>query len=320
MEPHERVQWVYGSQNNRELTERYDQWAAEYDQDLDMQFGWNGPHMSAEILERHAPKDARVLDAGAGTGLVGLELHRLGYRNLVAIDMSEGMLDQARAKGVYGELHKMVLGEPLGFPANSFGATICVGVLTLGHAPASSLDELVRVTQPGGYIVFTLRPDIYDLIGAASERGFWTVLGSHGGLLDARVAEKLLKADLKGAGVSLDSLDSRRHDLFRGIPRAWEKTVSALGVMRDKGLPFLIEMTITGKNRGELAAMADFAVEKGATALNVFFLVPTGRGAEPQVWMTVAVAKGTPSEIHRFNSLKISRMIHLRLLYLTQQK
>ena len=32
-------------------------------------------------------------------------------------------------------------------------------MLTTGHAPASSLDELVRVTRPGGHIVFTLRAD-----------------------------------------------------------------------------------------------------------------------------------------------------------------
>jgi hypothetical protein len=37
-----------------------------------------------------------------------------------------------------------------------------VGVLTVGHAPASSLDELVRVTRSGGHIVFTLRPDVYE--------------------------------------------------------------------------------------------------------------------------------------------------------------
>jgi hypothetical protein len=32
----------------------------------------------------------------------------------------------------------------------------------VGHAPAGSLDELVRVTRPGGYIVFSLRPDLYE--------------------------------------------------------------------------------------------------------------------------------------------------------------
>jgi radical SAM protein with 4Fe4S-binding SPASM domain len=49
--------------------------------------------------------------------------------------------------------------------------------------------------------------------------------------------------------------------------------------MRAKGLPFLVETTVTRFNRDELGEMAAFAAESGATALNVFFLVPTGRGA-----------------------------------------
>ena len=31
----------------------------------------------------------------------------------------------------------------------------------MGHAPANSLDELVRITRAGGHIVFSLRPDVY---------------------------------------------------------------------------------------------------------------------------------------------------------------
>ena len=56
----------------------------------------------------------------------------------------------------------MVMGETLDFITGSFDAVVSVGVLTLGHAPASSLDELVRITKPGGFIIYTLRPDIYE--------------------------------------------------------------------------------------------------------------------------------------------------------------
>ena len=157
-----RVQWVYSSRNNRELAERYDQWAKGYDRDLDQDFGYNGPQRAAEVFARYAPLDARVLDAGAGTGLVGQALHDLGYQDLVGIDLSMGMLEQARDKGVYAELHQMVMGERLGFSSGSFGAVISVGVLTLGHAPPNSLGELIRVSEPGGHIVFTLRPDVYQ--------------------------------------------------------------------------------------------------------------------------------------------------------------
>ena len=161
----DRVQWVYASENNRQLEERYDEWAEEYDDDLADDFGYVMPRMTAETFARFVPRDARILDAGAGTGLVGVELSRLGYSDIEAMDMSNGMLQVAGAKGVYAALHQMVMGEPLGFENDRYDAIIGVGVLTLGHAPANSLDELVRVTKQGGHIAFTLRPDVYEQNG-----------------------------------------------------------------------------------------------------------------------------------------------------------
>ncbi len=160
-----RVEWVYSSRNNEELTERYDQWASDYDKDLEDDFGWLSPQRCCEVFSQYVDKGARVLDAGAGTGLVGEILARMGYSELVAMDLSQGMLDVSKAKNVYREFHQMVMGEPLGFPTDAFDATITVGVLTVGHAPAKSLDELVRITKPGGYIVFSLRTDIYETDG-----------------------------------------------------------------------------------------------------------------------------------------------------------
>ncbi len=160
-EREKRVQWIYSSKDNKELEERYDQWAKDYDTDLDEGFGWVGPKMAVMYFSKYVPKDARVLDAGAGTGLVGELLAKEGYKNLIAMDISEGMLEEARNKGVYQEFHQMVMGETLDYATGSFGAVISVGVMTVGHAPASSLEELIRVTKPGGYIVYSLRPDVY---------------------------------------------------------------------------------------------------------------------------------------------------------------
>ncbi|UCG82417.1 MAG: class I SAM-dependent methyltransferase [Dehalococcoidia bacterium] len=161
MERHERVQWIYSSRDNKELAERYDLWSRDYDTDLDEGFGWLGPQRAVEYFIKYVPKDARILDAGAGTGLVGELLAKQGYNNLIAMDLSKGMLEEARKKKVYREFHQMVLGEKLDYATDSFDAIISVGVLTVGHAPASSLDELIRITRPGGYIIFSLRPDVY---------------------------------------------------------------------------------------------------------------------------------------------------------------
>jgi ubiquinone/menaquinone biosynthesis C-methylase UbiE len=165
MERRKLVRWIHKSKNNTELSERYDKWAADYESDLDEEFGWIGPKMAVEVFSRIVSKEARTLDAGAGTGLVGQALSAHGYTNLVAADLSEGMLIEARKKDVYHEFHQFVMGEELAFESESFDAVISVGVLTSGHAPASSLDELVRITKPGGHIVFTLITDLYETGG-----------------------------------------------------------------------------------------------------------------------------------------------------------
>lgn len=130
-----------------------------------MDFNYLAPERAAYIFASHVPRHARVLDAGAGTGLVGEALSELGYNQLFAMDLSRGMLEEAHKKAIYVELRQMVMGKPLDYPTNFFDAVISVGVLTVAHAPANSLDELVRITKPGGHIAFSLRPDVYENSG-----------------------------------------------------------------------------------------------------------------------------------------------------------
>ena len=72
------VQWVYSSKNCQELEDRYDQWAKTYETDLEQDFEWHGPRLAGEVLAKYVPKDSEILDAGVGTGLVGLVLSPVG--------------------------------------------------------------------------------------------------------------------------------------------------------------------------------------------------------------------------------------------------
>ena len=79
---------------------------------------------SDKALARHAAdRGARLLDAGAGTGMVGEELARLGFRHITALDLSPGMLKTANEKSVYEELVVGEMGKPLSFETGQFDAT-----------------------------------------------------------------------------------------------------------------------------------------------------------------------------------------------------
>lgn len=158
----DKIQWVYSSQNKQELNERYNVWAKDYEQDLDDQFGYIGPEPAVDVLVNYVSPNAKILDAGAGTGLVGQILHQRGYHNLEAMDMSLGMLKEAEQKNVYQKLHQGILGEVLDFPTATFDAIISVGVFTYGHVGSDAFDELIRMTKPGGYIIFTISVGHYE--------------------------------------------------------------------------------------------------------------------------------------------------------------
>jgi predicted TPR repeat methyltransferase len=160
-----RLVQVHAAKSNAELRALYDAWAAQYDQDLQA-FGYSYPPAIAGLVGRYVREcHAPILDAGAGTGIVGEVLSILGYTCLTGIDLSDGMLAVARAKGVYAELKNQTLGERLDFADDSFAAVVSAGVLTTGHAPPSCLDELIRITRPRGHLIFTLSLLVYETGG-----------------------------------------------------------------------------------------------------------------------------------------------------------
>ncbi len=164
-DPEQKLADVYAAQGGQELAAIYDDWAASYDRDLTA-FGYRNPAVAAGMIGRHVPVGSgAILDAGCGTGLLGEILSVMGYGDLAGIDLSQGMLDQSAAKAVYGSLEQMTLGAHLAFADGRFCAVVSFGVLTAGHAPPDALDELIRITRPGGHVIFSLSNMVYEPLG-----------------------------------------------------------------------------------------------------------------------------------------------------------
>ncbi|MCI5226398.1 MAG: class I SAM-dependent methyltransferase [Candidatus Electrothrix sp. AX2] len=158
-----KLEWSYSAKNTAELQQKYDDWAVEYDQLTEDGIGWIGPHKTIEYLKKYVlDKDSSILDAGAGTGFVGEILKTEEYKNIVGVDISEGMMNVALKKNAYKQYHLMDLTQKLNFENELFDAVIVVGVFTHGHVGPEILDNIIPVMKKGGYLVFTIRQDFYE--------------------------------------------------------------------------------------------------------------------------------------------------------------
>lgn len=125
-----------------------------------------------------------------------------------------------------------------------------------------------------------MRPDIYELGSYATRQGLRAVLGTNGTLITPEAARNLKQAGFMAAGVSLDSLVPQKNNDFRKLDNAYDMTIQGMLNLKEAGVPFQIHTTVMDWNVAELEAITDFAVQIGAMGHHVFFLVPTGRGAD----------------------------------------
>ena len=164
----QRLGAVYAAKTPADIAREYDAWADGYEGDM-ARAGYRHPSIAVALCARYLPRGTGpVLDAGAGTGLVGEWLHLLGYSRIEALDISEGMLAVARRKGVYDAFHNHPLGTPLPFEDGRFAGVVCVGVLTTGHVGAEAVPELVRSTRSGGVLVMTVKETLW--LGEIADR------------------------------------------------------------------------------------------------------------------------------------------------------
>ncbi len=123
-----------------------------------------------------------------------------------------------------------------------------------------------------------LRPDIFELVAHASSHGLRPVFGTNGILITEEVAQRLKECGAMAMGISVDSLDEKKHNEFRGHEDAHALTLAGIENCKKAGLPFQLHTTVVDWNKGEICAITDFAERIGAQAHYIFFLIPVGRG------------------------------------------
>ena len=125
-----------------------------------------------------------------------------------------------------------------------------------------------------------LRDGIFELAERGTQLGLRMVLATNGTLLTPAIVEKMKASGIKRVSISIDGADEQQHDRFRKVPRAFNKAMKGIQLLKDAGLEFQINTTVTRHNVHDIKKILDMTVRLGAVAQHIFLLVPTGRARE----------------------------------------
>ncbi len=153
----------------------------------------------------------------------------------------------------------------------------------LSNAEAKTLIEQLAAFGNNPILIFTggdpmMRPDLFELIAYATERGLRCSLTPTATALPTKERlEKVRAAGVRRIALSLDAPRSEIHDNFRQVPGSWQRTMSILHRAQEVGLSVQVNTTVSKHNVDILHEMIPFIQEVNAVQWSVFFLVPTGR-------------------------------------------
>ena len=122
--------------------------------------GYKGHILCVEAFDRamkstdvypNPRKDMKILDAGAGTGGIGIMLKARSYTNVDALDISQEMLNLAAEKGLYKKLICAPLSDTHMEMINTaeYDIVFCAGVIVYGQVKPGAIEQCARFVKPG---------------------------------------------------------------------------------------------------------------------------------------------------------------------------
>jgi len=140
--------------------EAYMGWNGQSYEEAEISLGYRGAEWAADYMANLSlPKEARILDVCAGTGLVAKHLKIRGYKNIEALDSCKEMLKGSVGRG-YKKFHICTIGcDDLSscIGVAQYDALTCAGGFAEAHLTPAALWEMTKLTKPGGYIVNVMR-------------------------------------------------------------------------------------------------------------------------------------------------------------------
>jgi predicted TPR repeat methyltransferase len=170
---------------------------------------YRAPRLVAEaIAARLQPEGSlAVLDAGCGTGLCGPLLRPFASR-LIGVDLSSGMIEKARERGIYDDLVEAELTDWLiSQTPQTYDVVACADILCYFGDLHRVLSAMGPVLRRGGLLVFTVESAEPSAAGfRIHPHGRYSHTGAH------------VSAALTGSSLSLLQIEDQILRLEGGTP------------------------------------------------------------------------------------------------------
>ena len=136
----------------------FDQYAQRFDKALLEGLKYSAPQQIRQAIDMHFSQRRfdRTLDLGCGTGLMGAAIRDITTR-LEGVDLSAGMLAEAKRKNAYDKLDHASLLDALAAHADTYDLVVAADVLVYIGNLAHVMSATARAMTKGGLFAFTVQ-------------------------------------------------------------------------------------------------------------------------------------------------------------------
>ena len=123
----------------------------------------------------------------------------------------------------------------------------------------------------------TIHPDIIPILRFIRDEGLGLSMESNGVAMTPHIADLIKSCKSHFISISIDGL-KQNHEWMRGVPGSFERASQGVRTLVETGIRPQVIMAVAGRNRDEIADLARYARDLGASSVKYNFVTPTVRG------------------------------------------